>query len=89
VKDTGCSHAFGGGLLTTVKGVGKSTVIALQDRASQGTQFEIVFSYPFTNGGSWELYATSDGVHFNTLAGGNYPLDAADVRTAKSATSGR
>ena len=88
-KEIGCGTGFGGGLLASIKGVGKTAVIALQDSNTPGSQLEIVFSYPFTNGGSWELYGTSDGVHFNTLAGGSYAIGAPAERGTKSVTARR
>ena len=87
VKDTGCSSGFGTGLLGSIKGIGKQLIVALQDPGSDHTQFEFIFSYPFTNGGSWELYDSTDGVNFNVLAGGSYTITTPGPRAGKSVTS--
>src|ERR1700733_6654223 len=51
-----CSGNFGGGLVATVKGFGKSADIALQDASNPGVQLMLELSYPFTNGGTFHLY---------------------------------
>jgi len=90
VKDIGCSEGFGAGYLATVKGSGKTVIVALQDPSSTHTQFVFKFSYPFVTGGTWNLADTTDGVHFSTIAAGNYTLPAAAQRGmhgTKSVTS--
>ena len=87
-KSSGCGQAYGGGIVAAVKGIGKQAVIALHDPDNDTEQFEYIFSYPFTNGGSWELYGTADGgITFHTLAGGSYSMGAPDApRGTKSVT---
>ncbi|HTU00140.1 MAG TPA: hypothetical protein VMF58_18975 [Rhizomicrobium sp.] len=87
IKDTGCSAGFGGGLLGSIKGVGKQLILALQDPSSNHTQFEFIFSYPLVTGGSWELYDSTDGVTFNALAGGTYTVGTPAARSTRSATA--
>ena len=91
VKDTGCSEGFGAGFIATIHGLGKTEVIGLQDPGSSHTQFVFRFSYPLTNGGTWSLHSSTDGLHTNPLASGNYTLPTPgkrlDTHGLKSATS--
>jgi hypothetical protein len=87
VKDTGCSAGFGGGFLTTIRNQGKTAVIGLTDPSTAGVQFVFRFSYPFVTGGTWTLFDTSDGVHFNLLAGGTYTIPAPGRPAEKGARS--
>ena len=87
MQDTGCSSAYGGGVSANIKGTGKNVIIAMTDPAHSGTQYEITFSYPFTTGGTWSLYTTSDGVSFGLLTSGTYSTGAPAERGTKSVTA--
>lgn len=82
-----CSGNFGGGLLATVKGFGKSVDIALQDQSSPGVQLMLELSYPFVTGGTFHLYQTTNGITFTDALDGTYSIDTAPERGEKSATS--
>ncbi|HTT97189.1 MAG TPA: hypothetical protein VMF58_04020 [Rhizomicrobium sp.] len=79
-----CTGNFGGGFVATVKGFGKSVDIALQDTSNPGVQLMLELSYPFTSGGTFHLYQTTDGVNFIDELDGTYSLDAAAERGVKS-----
>ena len=87
LQDTGCSSAYGGGLLTSIKGTGKNVVIALHDPGAPDTAYQFTFSYPYANGGTWNLYATSDGAEFGLLLSGTYTTGAPAQRGSKSITT--
>ncbi len=80
-----CSGNFGGGLLATVKGFGKSADIALQDPSNPGVQLMLELSYPFVSGGTFHLYQTTNGITFTDALDGTYSLDTAPERGEKSA----
>lgn len=69
-----CSGTFGGGLLGTVHLAGKTVVLAIQDAASPGVQRMLQLSYPFTGGGTFKLYETTDGTNFHLALDGTYSL---------------
>jgi len=74
IKDTGCSNAFGGGVVGAVKTFGKAVIVGLQDPGNTSDQFVFEFSYPLTNGGKWTLYSNNDGVHTTLVLSGTYSL---------------
>lgn len=77
-QDTpGCSGTYGGGLVATVKDTGKTVTLAIQDASSPGVQRMLVLSYPFTTGGTFKLYETTNGLNFHLALDGTYSLDAA------------
>jgi len=82
-----CSGNFGGGLVATVKGFGKSVDIALQDASSPGVQLVLELSYPFATGGIFHLYQTTDGINFNDALDGTYSIDKTPDRGEKSNVS--
>jgi hypothetical protein len=82
-----CSGNFGGGLIGTVKGFGKSADIALQDASNPGVQLMLELSYPFTNGGTFHLYQTTNGITFSDALDGTYSLSTAPDRGEKSGVS--
>ena len=87
-QDTpGCSGNFGGGLVATVKGFGKSVDLAIQDPSSPGVQLMLELSYPFVTGGTFRLWQTTDGINFQDALDGTYSISTAPDRGAKSATS--
>ena len=86
-SNTDCSAGFGGGVLATVSGQGKNAVVAFQDPASPGYQFEFTFSYPFVTGGTWVLYYTNDGVHFAVDNSGTYTLTTPAAGSGKGGKS--
>lgn len=90
VKDGGCSTGFGTGLLATVRGEGKTVIVALQDPTSSHTVFQFKFAYPFVTGGNWSLYDTTDGKTSNLIFSGQYTVPAGGqpmVKGARSITS--
>ncbi len=88
VQDTpSCSGNFGGGLLATVKGFGKSVDVALQDQSNPGVQLMLELSYPFVTGGTFHLYQTTNGITFTDALDGTYSIDTAPERGEKSAVS--
>jgi hypothetical protein len=88
-KDSGCSSGFGLGFVAGIHSEGKNAIVGLQDPSSSGYQFVFKFSYPFTEGGTWSLYSTTDGKAFNPVASGNYSLSvpAGRPKTARSVTA--
>jgi hypothetical protein len=82
-----CSGTYGGGLAATVKGFGKSVDLALQDASNPGVQLMLELSYPFTTGGTFHLYQTTDGINFTDALDGTYSISTAPDRGAKSARS--
>ena len=82
-----CSGNFGGGLLATVKGFGKSVDVALQDASNPGVQLMLELSYPFVTGGTFHLYQTTNGITFSDALDGTYSIDTAPERGEKSAVS--
>ncbi len=82
-----CSGTYGGGLVGSVKGDGKSVVIALQDPGSPGVQRMLTLSYPFVTGGIFKLYETTDGTNFHLALDGTYSLETAPERGPKSEVS--
>jgi hypothetical protein len=80
-----CSSNFGGGLVATVKGFGKSVDLALQSQSNPGVQLMLELSYPFVNGGTFHLYQTTNGITFSDALDGTYSLHAAPDEGAKSA----
>ncbi len=84
--DTGCTSAYGGGVLSNIRGLGKNAIIALHDPAMATVQYEITFSYPFTEGGTWNLYSTDDGVTFALVENGTYSTGTQASRGSKSVT---
>lgn len=80
-----CSSTYGGGLIGSVKGDGKTVALALQDPNSPGVQRMLELSYPFVTGGTFKLYETTDGSNFHLALDGTYSLDNAPERGAKSA----
>ena len=82
-----CSGNFGGGLLATVKGFGKSVDIALQDQSNPGVQLMLELSYPFVTGGTFHLYQTTNGITFTDALDGTYSIDTAPERGEKSGVS--
>ena len=69
-----CAGTYGGGLVATVKGFGKSVLLALQDSSQPGVQFMLELSYPFTDGGAFKLYQTTDGVRWDDALDGTYTV---------------
>lgn len=69
-----CTGNFGGGLLATVKGFGKSVVLSLQDANNPGVQFVLQLSYPFVDGGVFKLYQATDGTNFHEALDGTYTV---------------
>jgi len=87
LQDTpSCSGTFGGGVIGTASGYGKQMVLAIQDASSPGVQRMITLSYPFTAGGTFSLFETTDGTNFHLALDGTYSIAEAD-RGAKSARS--
>ncbi len=82
-----CSGNFGGGLVATVKGFGKSVDIALQDASNPGVQLMLELSYPFVTGGTFHLYQTTNGITFSDALDGTYSIDTAPERGEKSGVS--
>ncbi len=82
-----CSGNFGGGLVATVKGFGKSVDIALQDASNPGVQLMLELSYPFVTGGTFHLYQTTNGITFSDALDGTYSISTAPERGEKSAVS--
>jgi hypothetical protein len=79
-----CSGNFGGGLVATVKGFGKSVDIALQDASNPGVQLMLELSYPFVTGGTFHLYQTTNGITFSDALDGTYSISTAPERGEKS-----
>ena len=79
-----CSGNFGGGLLASVKGFGKSVDIALQDASNPGVQLMLELSYPFVTGGTFHLYQTTNGITFSDALDGTYSIDTSPERGEKS-----
>jgi hypothetical protein len=76
VQDTPtCSGNYGGGVVGSAKGFGKSINLALQNASSPGVQLYLVASYPFVTGGTFKLYQTTDGNNFVDEVDGTYTLD--------------
>ncbi len=86
LQDTGCTSAYGGGLLSNIRGTGKTVIIALHDPSMATVQYEITFSYPFTEGGTWSLYSTDDGVTFALTKNGTYSIGGQAAHGFQSAT---
>ncbi|HWA90695.1 MAG TPA: hypothetical protein VG889_11705 [Rhizomicrobium sp.] len=85
-----CSGSFGGGLIATEKGFGKSVVLALQDAGNPGVQRMLQLSYPFVTGGLFKLYEATDGTNFHLALDGTYSvIEGAVAKPGKSITSGR
>jgi hypothetical protein len=82
-----CSGNFGGGLLATVKGFGKSVDIALQDQSNPGVQLMLELSYPLVTGGTFHLYQTTNGITFTDALDGTYSIDTAPERGEKGSAS--
>jgi len=77
VQDTPtCSGNYGGGVVGSAKGFGKSLDLALQSASSPGVQLFLVVSYPLVTGGTFKLYQTTDGNSFVDEVDGTYTLDA-------------
>jgi hypothetical protein len=86
-----CTGNFGGGFVATVKGFGKSVDIALQDSSNPGVQLVLQLSYPFTEGGVFHLYQTTDGINLIDEVDGTYSIAGAaqGPKSARSITSAR
>ena len=85
-----CSGTYGGGVIATVKGFNKALVVALQDASNPGVQRMLNIAYPFVDGGSFQLYQTTDGTRFTDALDGSYSLvgtPGMGAKTAKSATA--
>jgi hypothetical protein len=83
-----CSGQYGGGLLATVKGFGKTVLLALQDPINQpGVQVMLELSYPFTDGGTFTIYQTTDGVNFVDEFDGTYSVGRDAQRGEKNSRS--
>jgi hypothetical protein len=87
MKDTGCSNGYGAGLVASVRGDGKTTVMALTDPGNTTTQFAFKFSYPFATGGTWTLYSTTNGAHVTTVLSGTYTVPSGGERGVPGKTS--
>jgi hypothetical protein len=86
LQDTpSCSGNFGVGMLATTKSDGKSVLVSLANTADPGAQLLLELSYPFTNGGTFHLYQTTNGVTYTDALDGTYSLHAARDEGAKSA----
>jgi hypothetical protein len=73
-----CTGTYGGGLVGTTKGFGKSVILALQDQGgSPGVQMVLQLSYPFTPTGTFTIYQTTDGQTFQDMYDGTYEVDSA------------
>jgi hypothetical protein len=71
-----CSGQYGGGMLATVKGFGKTVVLALQDPINApGVQYFLELSYPFAGAGTYKFYQTTNGVIFTDEADGTYDVE--------------
>jgi hypothetical protein len=80
-----CGGQYGGGLLATVKGFGKAAILALQDpNGAPGVQVMLELSYPFTDGGTFTIYQTTDGVNFVDESDGTYSVGTDAQRGPKS-----
>ncbi len=87
-----CSGTFGGGLLATERGFGKSVVLALQDASNPGVQRMLQLSYPFADGGTFDLYEATDGTNFHLALDGTYSViegARSGPKGGKSVTAGR
>jgi hypothetical protein len=83
-----CSGTFGGGLLGTVHLHGKTVVLAIQDASSPGVQRMLELSYPFTGGGTFKLYETTNGTNFHLALDGTYSLvEGGGPRGTRSVTA--
>jgi hypothetical protein len=70
-----CTGTYGGGLVATVKDTGKTVLLALQDQTgSPGVQTMLELSYPFTDGGTYKIYQTTDGTSFIDEFDGAYSI---------------
>jgi len=93
LKDINClAHGFGAGFVGTVHDLGKTLIVGMHDPSNPNAQLVYQFSYPLTDGGTWTLYSTTDGMHTSVLSTGNYSIPAPGRKTAepddlKSATS--
>ena len=64
-------------MLATTKVFGKTVILALQDPNNlPGVQLMLELSYPFTDGGKYTLYQTTDGVNFIDESDGSYSVGA-------------
>jgi hypothetical protein len=91
VQDTpSCSGSFGGGLIVTQKGFGKSVLLAMQDAGNPGVQRMLQLSYPFVDGGLFKLYEATDGTNFHLALDGTYSvIEGAVVKQGLSITARR
>lgn len=70
-----CSGNYGGGVVGSANGFGKSVNLALQSASSPGVQLYLIASYPLVTGGKFKLYQTTDGNNFVDEVDGTYTVD--------------
>jgi hypothetical protein len=72
-----CAGGFGGGLLVKHAGsAGRSVVAGVQFSVYPGYQFVLQLSYPLVTGGTWTMYATTDGTTLSPFEGGTYTVQS-------------
>jgi hypothetical protein len=70
-----CAATYGGGLVGSVKGFGKTVVLALHDPSQPGVQFVLELAYPFLQGGAYTLYQTTNGNSLTDEIDGTYTVE--------------
>ncbi|HEY4115862.1 MAG TPA: hypothetical protein VGM17_17535 [Rhizomicrobium sp.] len=70
-----CAGGFGGGMVVKqLGGQGKSIVAGVQFPVYAGYQFVLQLSYPLVTGGTWTMYATTDGTELDPFEAGTYTV---------------
>jgi hypothetical protein len=72
--DGNCSTFLGGGSIARLKGLGRVAQIGGNFSSNASLVFVVDFQYPFVTGGSWHMYATSDGSVMQTITSGIYTV---------------
>jgi hypothetical protein len=67
-----CAATFGGGIVGKKDG---ALTLGLQDPSQPGVQFILELSYPLTDGGTFSIYQTTDGVRLQDMQDGHYSVE--------------
>lgn len=70
-----CASTYGGGLVGSVKGAGKTLVLALHDPSQPGVQFMLQLAFPLIQGGAYKLYSTNTGQTLTDALDGTYSVE--------------
>jgi len=72
-ENDACTHIIGEGFVGSIQHQ-RGASIAYTDPSLPGTQLTLLFQYPFVSGGTWVLFATSDGKTMSQIENGTYTV---------------